>query len=168
MDSVGEGSLGVTTSAEEPWLINRFDTEFEDRTIAVYFSPPDTPCYAARGEAVAGRGDAVLLNLYLDQSGGPSCVEPSDNVVFVELHSPLDERRVYTTTLLRTSGASADAERVADELVGMMSDEAETLVTEQGFEFRDLTDVEVVQLVPNYSRISVWTEEDKVVFAEVS
>jgi hypothetical protein len=168
-EEIGFGAVGTPIDVPQPWPINTIYTDLEPQTLVVEFIPPNPDCIAAQANATIGRGGAILVGLWVEgnPTDGPCTASGERNQARVPLAEPIGDRRIYTSTIADTQGASGHAELVADSIVGLPVDEAVDLILREGFVARDLTGVEAATSDFNPDRINIWSVDGVVDFAAV-
>jgi len=168
-EEIGFGSIGPQIELPQLWSIGTIYSDLEPQTLVVDFVPPNQQCIAAQAKAEIGRGGAILVTLWVDEDRSDnSCPDSADgNQIRIPLSELLGDRRVYTSTVPDTGGTSAPAEHVADSIIGLDAAEATDIIRAEGFEVRDVTDVEVVQSDFNPNRINISLRNGIVEFAAV-
>jgi hypothetical protein len=167
---IGVGSIGPQLVSAQPWPIGTIFSDLEPQTLVVDVVPPDPGCIAARAEASIGRGGAILVSVWVDaERNGESCTASADgNRIRIALTEPVGDRRIYTSTIADTAGASERAELVADAIVGLRAEDAIEIVRHEGLEVRDNTGIDVVNSDFDPNRINIWLVDGIVDFAAVS
>ncbi|MFK7916436.1 MAG: hypothetical protein AB8G14_00045 [Ilumatobacter sp.] len=168
-EELGFGSIGPRINLPQPWPLDTIYTDLEPGALVVEFAPPDQDCIAAQATATIGRGGAILVSLWVEgDRDGEACADDTGiNRVSVALREPIDGRRIYTSTVAETGGASAAAEAFADLIIGLTGQEAIDAARDAGFDVRDMTNVDAVDSDFNPARINVSTTNGIVVFAVV-
>lgn len=136
----------------------------------VEFLPLDQSCIAAEATATVGRGGAILVSLFVDGAHpvGADCPDGADLPrVPVRLTEPRGDRRIYTSTVAETGGASAPAEAMADQVIGEPVERAVDLIEDAGLVVRDLSGVEAAESDYNPGRINLEAVDGRIVFAWV-
>lgn len=166
---IGSGSIGPAIIAPLPWPIGTIYSDLEPGVLIVDFTPSDVECLAARAEASIGRGGAILVGLWVDGEPGDGPCPASDGVggIRIELTEEIGERRIYTSTVAETDGASARAELVADSIIGLREADAIAVVRGEGLAVRDNTDASDVESDLRFDRINIWLVDGAVEFAAV-
>ncbi len=163
-DEIGFGSVGPPIESPEPWPTLTIYSGFEPGILGVDFSPPDPNCIAAEATATVGRGGAILVRLWVEDSS--AVVEPCPGnadayQVRILLTEPIGDRRIYTHV------GSEQIEQLADEIIGMDATEAIEMIRDAGFEMRDNTGQETVESDADANRININTSDGVIEFARV-
>lgn len=166
---IGVGSIGPQLVSAQPWPVGTIFSDLEPNALIVDFIPPDPGCIAAQAEASIGRGGAILVSVWVDaeHTGEPCTARTDSNQIRVALTEPIGDRRIYTSTVADTAGASERAERLADAIIGLRAADAIDVVRDEGFEIRDNTSVDVVTSDFDPNRINIWLVDGIVDFAAV-
>lgn len=166
---IGVGSIGPQLVSAQPWPIGTIYSDLEPQTLIVDFIPPNPDCVAARADASIGRGGAILVSVWVDaeRTDEPSKASADSNQIRIALTESIGDRRIYTSTVADTAGASERAELVADSIIGLRVDDAIDMVRNEGFEIRDNTSVDVGNSDFNPNRINIWLVDGIVDFAAV-
>jgi hypothetical protein len=137
---IGVGSIGPQLVSAQPWPIGTIYSDLEPQTLIVDFIPPNPDCVAAQADASIGRGGAILVSVWVDaERTDEPCTASADS----------NQIRVALT---ESRGGPRDAiDRVSDE----------------GFEIRDNTSVDVGNSDFNPNRINIWLVDGIVDFAAV-
>ena len=163
-DEIGFGSVGPPIESPEPWPTLTIYSGFEPGILGVDFSPPNPNCIAAEATATVGRGGAILVSLWVEDSG--AVVEPCPgsadaHQVRIMLTEPIGDRRIYTHV------GSEQIEQLADGIIGMDATEAIEMIRDAGFEMRDNTGQEAVESDFDEDRININIEDGVIEFAWV-
>lgn len=167
---VGSAAIGPSFDVRQPWPVGTIYVDLEPGAIVVDFVPPEPGCIAAEVTATVGRGGAIRVDLFVDgeRESGAECADGAiGNDIVLALPDAIRERGFYTTTTAATGGASAEAEAVADAVIGLPVDEAIELIADGGFLLRDLTDAETVAEDFNSGRVNITTLDGFVVGSTV-
>jgi hypothetical protein len=166
---IGVGSIGPPIVSAEPWPIGTIDSDLEPQTLIVDFIPPNPACVAAQADASIGRGGAILVSVRVDaeRTDEPCTASADSNQIRIALTEAISDRRIYTSTVPDTEGASERAELVADSIIGLRADDAIDVIRDEGFEMRDNTDADEVHSDFNPDRINIWLVDGIVDFAAV-
>ena len=109
------------------------------------------------------------MSLWVDPSPSETsgCVNGlADGTVVIELDEPLDGRRLYTHTISADDGVIERIETIANAIIAMSVSDATALVTDAGYEVRDLSATDANgDFNPN--RINLETVNGIVEFASV-
>lgn len=163
-DEIGFGSVGPPIESPEPWPTLTIYSGFEPGILGVDFSPPDPTCVAAQASATVGRGGAILVRLWVENTGpvAEPCPGSADVAqVRIVLTEPIGDRHIYNHV------GSEEIERMADEIIGMDAAEAIEMIRDAGFDMRDNTGQEAVDSDFDANRINIETEDGVVEFARV-
>lgn len=168
-EEIGFGSIGPQIELPQMWSIGTIYADLEPQVLFVDFAPPNQRCIAAQAKAEIGRGGAILVTLWIDEdrTDKPCLSSAEGNQIRIPLSEPLRDRRIYASTVPDTGGTSAAAERLADSIIGLDAAEATDTIRAEGFEVRDVTDLEVVQSDFNPNRINILISTGIVEFAAV-
>jgi hypothetical protein len=166
---IGVGSIGPQLVSAQPWPIGTIYSDLEPQTLIVDFIPPNPDCVAAQADASIGRGGAILVSVWVDaeRTDEPCTASADSNQIRVALTESIGDRRIYTSTVADTAGASERAELVADSIIGLRVADAIDRVSDEGFEIRDNTSVDVGNSDFNPNRINIWLVDGIVDFAAV-
>jgi hypothetical protein len=167
---IGRGAIGGALVSPTPYPTLTIYTGLEPGALSVEFLPPDQSCIAAEATATVGRGGAILVSLFVDGAhvAGADCPDGADlPSVPVPLTEPLGDRRIYTSTIMETGGASAAAEAMADQVIGEPVERAVEQIEEAGLVVRDLSAVEAAESDFNPGRINLEAVDGLVEFAWV-
>lgn len=166
---IGFGSIGAPIVVPSPWPVGTIYPDLEPGVLIVDIVPLDPNCIAAQATAQIGRGGAILVSAWVE--GAPStdgCSAGADtNQIRIPLAEPIGDRRIYTSTVPATQGASEAAELLADRLIGLDEDEAVSMIQLEGFEVRDVTGADAVESDFRPDRINVERSEGVIEFATV-
>lgn len=166
---IGVGSIGPQLASAQPWPIGTIYSDLEPQTLIIDFIPPNPDCIAARADASIGRGGAILVSVWVDaeRTDEPCTASADSNQIRIALTEAIGDRRIYTSTVADTAGASERAELVADSIIGLRADDAIDMVRDEGFEIRDNTSVDAGDGGFNPNRINIWLVDGIVDFAAV-
>lgn len=167
---LGRGAIGGALVSPTPHPTLTIYVDQPPRVLLVEFLPPDQSCIAAEATATVGRGGAILVSLFVDGAhvAGAECADGADHPsVPVPLTEPLADRRIYTSTIAETGGASAAAEAMADQVIGEPVERALELIEDAGLEVRDLSGAEAAESDFNSARINLEAVDGLVEFAWV-
>lgn len=165
---IGVGSIGPQLVSAQPWPIGTIYSDLEPQTLIVDFIPPNPQCVAAQADASIGRGAAILVSVWVDaeRTDEPCTASADGKQIRIALTESIGDRRIYTSTVADTAGASERAELVADSIIGLRADDAIDRVSDEGFEIRD-NSIDVGNSDFNPNRINIWLVDGIVDFAAV-
>ena len=125
---------------------------------------------AAQADASIGRGGAILVSVWVDAecTDEPCTASADSKQIRIALTEAIGDRRIYTSTVPDTAGASQRAEPVADSIIGLRADDAIAVVRDEGFAIRDNSDADDANSDFNPDRINIWLVDAIVDFAAVS
>ena len=167
---LGRGAIGGALASPTPHSTLTVFTGLQPGALSVEFLPPDQSCIAVEATATVGRGGAIRVSLFVDGAhvAGADCPDGADLPrVPVPLTEPLGDRRIYTSTIAETGGASAAAEAMADQVVGEPVERAVDLIEHAGLVVRDPSGVEGAESDCNPGRINLEAVDGLVEFAWV-
>ena len=167
---LGRGAIGGALVSPVPHPTLTIYVDQPPGVLSVEFLPPDQSCIAAEPTATVGRGGAILVSLFVDGEhvAGAECPDGADHPrVPVPLAEPLGDRRIYTSTVAETGGASAAAEAMADQVIGEQVERAVELIEDAGLVVRDLSGAEAAESDFNTDRINLEAVDGRAEFAWV-
>jgi hypothetical protein len=165
------GLVGAPVNVPQPWPVGTIFRGAEPDIVTVSFVPPDPSCIAGHATATIGRAGAVLISVYVegDRDSTTPCVNGAERA---EIRLSIDDAQVtgnrfYSSTIPESAGATAAAEAVADQIIGLSKVEAVSIIEDAGFVVRDNTGMDAVNSDRNLGRVNIIVVDRTIEWAAV-